>query len=294
MSRTIQQIYDEIITEKETFSSLNALVPNPDTAQTFLTNLTSSSKVAFWRLMFWVMAVAIWSHEQIFDLHLAEVEARGDELITGTKRWYRDQVLKFQYGDALIWDSTNLKYGYAVGSTGTKIVSNASVLEVGAQLRIKIAKDDGAGGLEPLDVTEETAFTTYINKIKFAGTNISITNINADFLKIVLNIDYDPLTLSSTGELIATPGTFPVIDAVNGYITGLPFDGVFNLTKFIDNIQSATGVVDAYLTSSQAKSGAGTYAPTGQNYTANAGYLQIDPSFPLTDPTVIIYNPITL
>jgi len=294
MARTISQIYDEIITEKETFSSLNALVPNPDTAQTFLTNLTSSSKVAFWRLMFWVMAVAIWSHEQIFDLHLAEVEARGNELITGTKRWYRDQVLKFQYGDALIWDSTNLKYEYATGSTGPKIVSNASVTEVGAQLRIKIAKDDGAGGLEPLDVTEETAFTTYINKIKFAGTNISITNINADFLKIVLNIDYDPLTLSSTGELIAIPGTFPVVDAINGYITGLPFDGVFNLTKFIDTIQLAEGVSDAYLTSSEAKSGAGSYAPTGQNYTANAGYLEIDPSFPLTDPTVIVYNPITL
>lgn len=294
MSRTIKQIYDEIITEKETFSSLNALVPNPDTAQTFLTDLTSSSKVAFWRLMFWVLAVAIWSHEQIFEIHLAEVEARGDELITGTKRWYRNEVLNFQYGDALIWDSTRLKYGYATGSTGPKIVSNASVLEVGAQLRIKIAKDDGAGGLEPLDVTEETAFTTYINKIKFAGTNIAITNINADFLKIVLNIDYDPLTLSSTGELIATPGTFPVIDAVNDYITGLPFDGVFNLTKFIDSIQLSSGVVDAYLTSAQAKSGAGTYAPTGQNYTANAGYLQIDPAFPLTDPSIIIYTPVTI
>lgn len=294
MARTIQEIYDEIITEKETFSSLNSLVPNPDTAQTFLTDLTSSSKVAFWRLIFWVMAVAIWSHEQIFEQHKLEIEARGDELITGTKRWYRNEVLNFQYGDSLIWDSTNLKYKYADGSTGPKIVTNASVLEVGAQLRIKVAKDDGAGGLTPLSATEETAFETYVNKIKFAGTNISITNINADFLKIVLNISYDPLTLSSTGELISTPGTFPVIDAVNNYITGLPFDGVFNLTKFIDAVQLADGVIDAYLTSSEAKSGAGSYASTGQNYTANAGYLQIDPSFPLTDPTVIIYTPVTI
>ena len=92
MARTIKQIYDAMITEKETFSSLNTLVPNPDTAQTFLSDLTTSSKVAIWRLMFWVVAVAIWSHEQIFDQHKAELIEIGNNLITGTKRWYKEQA----------------------------------------------------------------------------------------------------------------------------------------------------------------------------------------------------------
>lgn len=290
MSRTIKQIYDDMITEKETFSSLSSLVPNPDTSQTFLSDLTTMSKVAVWRLLFWVVAVAIWSHEQIFDIHKAEIEARANELITGTLRWYRDQALRFQYGDALIWDSTNLKFGYADGSTGPKIVSNASVLEVGAQLRIKIAKDDGSGGLEPLSVGEATAFESYINSIKFAGTNISITNISADKLKLEIIINYDPLILTSTGELILTPGTFPVEDAINNYIKGLPFDGTFNRNALIDVIQAVNGVIDPEILSTEATTGSNPYAPTGQNYVADAGYMVIDPAFPLNDPTVLIYN----
>ena len=80
--------------------------------------------------------------------------------------------------------------------------------------------------------------------------------------------------------------------AINNYIKGLPFDGVFNLTAFVDAMQQATGVVDPVINSVEAKVGAGSYSPTGQNYTADAGYLEIDPTFPLTDPSVITYNPV--
>jgi len=290
MSRTIKEIYDAIITEKETFSSLNTLVPNPDTAQTFLTDLTSASKVAIWRLMFWVVAVAIWSHEQIFDLHKAELIEIGNNLITGTKRWYKEQALLFQYGDSLQWNPTKLKYEYDPLSSGTKIVTACSVREVSGQVRIKIAKDDGVGGLEPLTPTEETAFTSYMNQIKFAGTNVAITNINADDLKLSINLYYDPLVLKSTGESILNAGIFPVEDAINNHLKELPFDGTFNLTKFIDAIQQAEGVVDPVLLSSEAKSGANPYVATGQNYIASSGYLAIDGAFPLS--SVINYIPV--
>lgn len=293
MARSISEIYNSMITEKETFSSLSGLVPNPDTAQTFLADLTSSSKVAIWRLYFWVVAVAIWTHEQLFDLFKAEVTEIGKNLITGTRNWYRLQAEAFQYGDSLVWNNTTLKFEYPTGSTGSKVVKHASVREASNILRIKVAKDDGAGGLQPLSNSEQTAFETYINQIKFAGTSVSVVNLNADLLKLQVDVYIDPLLLTATGESILNTGTFPVKKAIENYIINLPFDGVFNRTKLVDAIQSAEGVIDVVLQNSEATSGVNPYVNTGQNYIANAGYLEIDPLFPLTSPSVVNYIPVT-
>ncbi len=292
MARTIIEIYNEMIAEKETNANLSTLQPAIDSGQTLLTDLTTASKVAIWRLIFFVVAVGIWSHEKIFDLHKAEIETRANEMIPGTLRWYRDQALKFQYGDALIWDDETLKFAYPTGSTGAKLIAQASAIEpAGAnnQVRIKVAKLV-SNDLVPLLPGEETAFSNYINQIKFAGTNVSVTNINADLLKLNIEIVYNPLILTPTGELISDPGIYPVRDAINNFIKFLPFDGVFNRNKFIDAIQSASGVVDPIINSIEAKTGALPYNPILNNYIAGAGYLKIDPLFPLTDPAVVTYT----
>lgn len=291
-TRTISEIYNSMITEKETFSSLNDLTPAPDTAQTFLTNLTSSSKVAVWRLMFWVVAVAIWSHEQIFEIFKTEIITLGNSLITGTRNWYRLQAEAFQYGDALTWNTTKLKFEYPTGSTGAKVVKHASVIEAVGILRIKVAKDDGSGGLTPLSSPEKTAFETYINQIKFAGTSVSVVNLNADLLKLQIDIYYNPLLITSIGESILSSGVFPVRNAINNHLIDLPFDGTFNLTKLTDAIQNVEGVIDVVVNNSEAKSGSNPYVATGQNYVANAGYLEIDPTFPLSSTSVINYIPV--
>lgn len=292
MARTINEIYNEMIAEKQSNAVLNDLQPNIDSGQKLLSDLTTSSKVAIWRLYFYVVAVCVWSHEKLFDEYSAEIEKRANELITGTLRWYTEQSKLFQYGDSLIWDQSTQKYKYPDGSTGEKIVSQASTIETSTQVRIKIAKNDGSGGLEPLSDTEETSFKTYINKIKFAGTNVQITNIESDKLRLKLNIFYNPLILTSTGESILNPGVFPVSDAIVQYIQFLPFDGKFNKTELIDAVQVVDGVIDPQLLISKARSGNKPLTNTGQNYTANAGYLEIDPGFPLDDPAVLVFKPV--
>ena len=291
-TRTISEIYNSMITEKETFSSLNGLNPAPDSAQTFLSDLTSSSKVAIWRLIFWVVSVSMWTHEQLFEIFRAEVVTIGNSLITGTRNWYRLQAEAFQYGDALTWNATTLKFEYPTGSTGTKVVKHASVREAVNILRIKVAKDDGAGGLTTLSTPEKTAFETYINQIKFAGTSVSVVNLSADLLKLQVDVYYNPLLITSTGASILNTGTYPVRDAINNHLINLSFDGTFNLTKLTDAIQSAEGVIDVVVNSAEAKSGSNPYVTTGQNYIANAGYLKIDPSFPLSSSGVINYIPV--
>lgn len=284
MARTIQEIYDVMITEKQTMSELNALQPNIDSSQTLLSDLTSSSRVAIWRLLFFVVAVAIWTNEKLFDDLKAWIELRLSEQRIGNLKWYQKKALEFQYGDALVMiDDT---YRYATTNTTNQIVKLASVNEVGGQVLVKVA-NLSSGVPVPLSVTELQAFQDYLNKIKVAGVLVNALSRSADILKIYYKVYYDPLVLSPSGELISNPGVFPVEDAINNYCKGLDFDGVFITTNLTDKIQQVIGVVNPVYQNAEVKYGSIPYTPLGDNYNPNAGYLQIDSAFPLS--TTITY-----
>lgn len=284
MARTIQEIYDEMITEKVTMVQLNTLEPNIDNAQTLLSDLTTSSKVAIWRLMFFTLAVGIWTLEKLFDEHKVWIEARAQELIVGTAIWYRTKALEYQHGDALVWSDPI--YKYATVNEAVQIVKLASVNEVGGQVLIKVAKL-ASGEPAPLTVPELTAFQAYMQKIKFAGVNMSCISRDPDLLKIYYRVYVDPLLINSSGELISNTAIKPVEDAINNYCKGLPFNGVFSVTELTDKIQAATGVINPVFESGDAKYGTNPYVALGDFYNPNAGYLKVDPVFPLT--TTITY-----
>lgn len=278
MARTITEIYDEMVAEKQSMPTLQGLQPAIDHSQTLLNDLTSKSKVAIWRLLFFVVAVAIWVHEVIFDKHKAEIEARANEVIPGTAKWYRDQCMLFQYGDPLVY--LNRIYQYATIDETKQIIKRTAVIEANGQVRIKVAKL--ANGLPvPLSTSELTAFSAYVNQIKFAGTNIAIISHPADKLKISYDVTYNPLVMNGNGELIENTSIKPVEDAINNYIQNLPFNGILNLTKLTDAVQMAKGVIDPVLNSAEATYGNLAYAPILKNYNANAGYMEIDINFPL-------------
>jgi len=277
MARTISEIYNAIISEKQNQTELTALQPAIDNSQTLLEDLTSTSKVEIWRLIFWVTSVAIWSFEKIMDQFKAEVEATADSLIVGTDRWLQLRALEFQLGDQLQF--IDEKYQYSVIDETKKIIKTASVITQNSQVVIKVAKDDGSGGLEPLTSSELQSFNAYMLNIAPAGTNMGALSIEADDVLLSYDIVYNPLILASNGESLSSPGTFPVEDAINAYIQGLPFDGVLNLTKLTDAIQQVEGVNDPVLNSAQAKPTYQiSYATLNKNYVAIAGYMALDPT----------------
>jgi len=285
MARDLKEIYDSAIAEKETMGSLAGLQPSIDSSQTLLNDLTSTSKVAIWRLTFWVTSFLIWWHEKLFDLHKEEIETRAAELITGTALWYRDQSFVFQHGDVITWNGN--KFTYPVITASNRIIKRAAVIEVGGQVRIKVAKLDGAGLPIPLTASEKTSFEGYIQKIKFAGTNVAIISKSADLLKLSVKVYYDPLVLDLNGELISSPGTKPVEDSITSHIASLPFNGKLNLALLTDAIQLSAGVVTPFITSAEAKYDVHPYSPIQDKYTAEAGHMKIDPAFPLS--TTITY-----
>lgn len=287
MARSIPVIYDELVGAKESHTELDGLQPNVDSSQNFLDDLTSTSKVAVWRSFLFCVAVGIWSLEKLMDVHKAWIELRAKELIVGTAAWYAKISLEFQYGDALVYADD--VYKYAVINPANQIIKLVSVNEVGGQVLLKVAKHDAGGLPIPLTPTELTAFQNYIFKLKFAGVKVIVVSRIADLLKVFYTVYYDPLILSSTGELINSPGTFPVEDAINNYIKNLPFDGTFVVTQLTDKIQAALGVVNPVFSNASAKYGANPYVVLGPYYKPNGGYLSIDPAFTLN--STVTYTP---
>lgn len=284
MSRSITEIFDSMIAEKESFSSLDDLVPNPDSSQTFLSDITSASKVAFWRLIFWVIAFAIFTHEKLFDQLVIDVETAAQKAQPGVTEWYVVESLKFQFGFSLQFDTALSKFVYSDTTSPTaidaKIVSNASAREIEnggvIVVTIKLAKTV-SDLLQKLTAEEKAAFTTYLDKFKIAGTKTLVISDDPDFLKAAFTIQYDPQLIDAAGILISDGTTKPIQVAIDDYIEGLTFDATFRVQDLTDAIQLATGVINTVADVIETKFAVISYenilAVVTEDYVPNAGYL---------------------
>jgi hypothetical protein len=287
MARSIKVIYDEIVNEIQTFSSLANLQANIHSSQTFLADITTSSKVAIWRLWVWVISFAIYTHELVFDEHKREVEEIAASSRPGTVRWYQEEMFKFQYGYSLSY--LNGKYQYITDDESAKIIKRCAVIETGGQVRIKVAKVVSSV-VTPLSAPELSAAQAYLSLIQYAGVNTALISGPADLLKIIYKVYYDPLVLNANGSLISDPAIFPVEAAINNYISSLPFNSKLVLTYLTDAIQSAEGVVNPILVGADAKFGLLPYTPIVEEYIADAGHMQVDNAFPLSQTIQYIPN----
>ncbi len=212
MARTIAEIQNEILDEKNKQSSLN--------------ELNNSSRTSIWRLWINIVATAIWVHEKI-------VEKNALISRPHTLNWYREQALNFHYGSpldpnssngmSLVWkdgsyqfDTTNLTDAQIEES---KIIKHCAVSEVDLEtilnpkkdnveeifsdyfhnkvgvVFIKVAAEKG-DKISRIDVLNELfAFKEYIAKIKDAGNQVYITSDDGDILKLNLNVYVDPLSI---------------------------------------------------------------------------------------------------
>ena len=229
MARTIQEIQTLIYQAKGQEPALD--------------ELNSTSKVAIWRLWVYIIAVAIWSLEKIFDIHRADIDKRLAELKPHTARWYRSKALAFQYGFDLLPDSDTFNnQGHTEEQIeASKIVKYSAVVESSdGRLIIKIATETG-GHLQPITEDQHNAFKFYIAELKDAGVRATVINYLPDKLVLTLDVYYDPLILDSNGMDILS-AKLPVKDAVETYLKNLPFNGELIVAHLVDALQVANGV----------------------------------------------------
>lgn len=269
MARTIQEIQTLILQAKAQEPALN--------------ELNSTSKVAIWRLWVYIIAVAIWSLEKLFDQHRADIDKRLAELKPHTARWYRSKALAFQYGFDLLPDSDKFNN---VGHTeeqieASKIVKYSAVIESKneGRLIVKIATEQGEQ-LQPITDAQKQAFEVYLNEIKDAGVRLSVVNYQPDVLHLQMKIVYDPLVLDSNGQSILH-ATKPVETAIKDYLKRLPFNGELVLAHLIDALQQAEGVKIPHLVLAQSKNitssgDYGAFETIEISKIPTAGYFTID------------------
>lgn len=266
MARTIAQIYNNIINEKESLASLDGLTPSLETYTNLMNAVGSASKVAEWRLWAYITAVVIWAHENLWDLFKAEVDERANAAIVGSLPWYVKKAKEYEPGVALILKDS--RWQYDAPNADNRIVTQASASASDGVVFIKVAKDATGGGFEALTAPELTALESYIRDIGFAGTRFNVSSLNGDTLEIDANIYYDGALGSSAIEA-------SVFEAIEAYLANLKFDGSLRKIEIIDAIQSVDGVRDVVVTKLQGKNGADT-VNIDRVYETKAGYITLD------------------
>lgn len=276
MARSINEIQEAILQQKTATSSLSALEVLTTSEQNTLANLTSTSKVAIWRLWVYICAVSFWTVEKIFDTFKQEVEETIALNQIGTPSWYRTKMLQFQLGFPLTemgtYDNTNALQADVLAS---QIIKQCAVEELGGRLKIKVATEI-SGELAPLQLSQFSAFTAYAEKIKYAGTRLIMVSRIPDDLKVNYTIYYDPQILDAYGARLDGNGDEPVQSAVKNYIRNLEFNGEFISTKLTDALQAVQGVEEPVQNEISAKYGAFPYAEVDEYYIADAGYMKLD------------------
>ena len=270
MARTIEQINNEIIKAKE--------------SEPALAGLTSTSKVAIWRLWAYITAFVIWTLEKIFDEHKKEVSEALSEQKPHTARWYRNKALAFQYGFDLrsetdLFDNTGKSKEEIENS---KIIKYSAVTEVETESRliVKIATEQ-SGELQPISQGQKASFDAYINEIRDAGVRITTINYLPDILKLQMKIYRDPLVLNENGQSILT-GEKPVEKAIKEYFKKLPFNGELVLAHLVDSLQQVEGVKIPHIILAESKwidaetNGYGNFQPIEVKTIPISGYFKIE------------------
>ncbi|WP_299459325.1 baseplate J/gp47 family protein [uncultured Microscilla sp.] len=263
MARTLTQIRNELLAAKAAEPKLDAL--------------DSPSNFAIWRLWLYVVAMAVWTLEQLFDRHKAEVEARLAQNIFGSAEWFVLQMKKFQYGENLV-RYENGALGYSQVSPEKQIITQAAISVASGSdnvATLKVAKTvDGQPA--QLSASELAAARGYIDRLQPPGAYILVNSLPGDTIKLSLEVYYNPL-------LEATSLKTSIETAIDQHLSNLPFNGKILRSKIVDAVQAVAGVEDVVITLFEAKASGETYAPVDRVYIPKSGYVKIDVEHPLKD-----------
>ena len=267
MARTIDKIQEQIITEKDRSQGLESL--------------NSTSKTAIWRVWTYITAVAIWTLENLFDLHKKEV----DRLLLTKKPhnllWYKTKAEAFQFGSELkpgsdCYDNTGVDH---VKVAKSRIVKHVAVVEnkKTGWVRIKAAKEVN-GELQKLsneNPDELGALNRYMQHIKDAGVKLIVQSLPPDRLKMHIDIYYDAMVLDENGGRLDGGSVKPVNDTIDAYLRSLPFNGAFVLATLTDQLQETPGVVIPQIRHVAASYGTRKEVCIPVRYVPDGGYLRI-------------------
>lgn len=271
--RTIDEIQDSIIAEKEADATLSAA-------------LTSTSKVAVWRGWTRIVAIVMNVLEGFFDAHKADITKLMNEQRPHTLRWYSTIIKGFQIGYTLEPGEVD----YTTIDEDAMIITQAAATEIEGPSRVRVKVAKGTTVLTALSTTELTAAREYMKRVKDAGVKVYVTSNGPDGLRLAVDVYYDPLVFNADGERLDGTATTPVMDAMKAYLKALPFNGLLVLERMEDKITAVEGVRIGKITGSQWRYGDMAYEAFVVEKLPDAGYFELDEDY-FTDNVTYISHP---
>ena len=181
----------------------------------------SFSAVCLERILFGIVAAAVYALEGIFETFRKDVDNKLANSVVATIPWYHKICLGYQHGDELVLDDTTSAYEYAQEDDSKKLVKYAACRDRGGGVYILAAGEGPDGYPQALTNDVLTAFKEYVRKRKPAGVITDIYSYDPDDIIINLTVQYDPMLINPDGSLIRDESVFPVEDAVNGYLKNI-------------------------------------------------------------------------
>lgn len=256
------------------------------------------SSVSIESILFYIIAVFAKIIGDALDTFESEQDAAIEEAEIATDRWWYNKVMAYIFGASLVYDSTTFAYTLSSDSTTTLVAYCAIRQKINSSnvtyIEVMCAKSSYA----VLTDTEKIALTEYLTRVKPAGVIFVLESNTPDIIYFPktdsaagIQIYYDPMLLDGTGLLLSDNSTYPVNEAIANYLAGIVYGGKLNITKLIDAIQAAPGVVDVKVntckqhrytdvsgvgqtitTTVDLAAGVGTFSISDTNYVSNIGY----------------------
>lgn len=250
MARTIAQIKQSLIDEKN--------------AQSSLSGLTSTSQTAIWNLIFYVCAVGIAILEQFMDVYKAEIQTIVNSNVAATAAWIQSKVFLFQYSATnpqVVQVSSDFTVSYPTVDEGLQIVTRCSVKSnTNKTVTVKVAKSEPPAAL---DSNEQIALNEYLTHLLPAGVEYQVQSLTSDKISITGTIYYDGQYADTIQENVE--------GVINTFLSQLPFDGFLFVQKLTDAIQAGSGVVDVKIDQIKARDNATVYASGSTVYDLAGG-----------------------
>lgn len=229
MARTINTIQQQI---------LNGIASNA-----VLSALDSTSQVAIYRLISYIISTNIAVEEQLNDLFISETESQANLLAPGTQEWIQNKTFQFQYNTSnpqIIQFATNsIVPFYPNVNVNYQIITNCSVISSDNKpiVYIKVAKG-GSGTTTPqqLITGEIQALQNYWNIIGPAGIKYQCSSNAADRIQSI----YTVIAQGAYSAVIAQN----LKNAYNQYLFSLPFDGIVKKIDIDLALRNVPGVID--------------------------------------------------
>ena len=231
MSRTIKDIYNEAVKERN--------------KRLELVEFSNDSKLSIMNGITWAFAAVIYSFETLLDVFTLDISTAINSRVNGTPLFYVNALLQYQKGDELTVRGDGLAFGYSEIDETKRIISQVSYSESSSDINLdnklilKVAQGE-KGHLSPVAGDDLVLITSYLNKIKFAGTRIEVTSSAGDVLIPKLSVYYD-------GAIRETEIYDLIEEKLNDYMMTIDFDSSIYVSKIIEAIKNAEHVTDVYI-----------------------------------------------